>query len=248
MPYAGGKAKLGLEIAEVIARVADLLNYNDSIIVPFAGFLGVSRFLVDFGFKIKANDANSDIIAMWKSLKSGRWKLPSRPVSKEDYLHLKEGYGLPEERGFFGVACAYSGIPFAGYRIRSEVQNFFQQTTVNVERALPSLSKISFSSKDYRTFLRGIENKIIYCDPPYMNNNFKTAYFEDFDSVQFWREMRILSKKNVVLISEYEAPPDFEPIWEHEVSYVYSGKKKKKTEKLFIYEKMAQRLSLLSRT
>lgn len=48
--------------------------------------------------------------------------------------------------------------------------------------------------------------------------------------------MRKWSKNNIVLISEENAPSDFECIWEQEVSRsIKASDKSKSTEKLFIY-------------
>lgn len=238
--YAGGKAKIGREIAETIERLCRIFDIKpNKIYIPFAGFLGVSRHLVEYGFKIRANDANNDIISMWKMLKKGEWSLPNKPISRAKYERMKRNEeGEPHERGFFGVACAYSGIPFAGYRIRSPSQNFFEGTRNGVNEIVSDgiLNYITFTCSDYATFLKDCKNTVIYADPPYEDNNFGTQYFKDFDSQRFWNIMRKLSKHNLVIISEYQAPDDFICVWEKQYSNVFSSKVKQVSEKLFIYE------------
>ena len=59
------------------------------------------------------------------------------------------------------------------------------------------------------------KNALIYCDPPYAGT---TKYrFGSFDSNSFWQWCRDMSKKgNTVIVSEYNAPDDFNCIWSKE--------------------------------
>ena len=55
-----------------------------------------------------------------------------------------------------------------------------------------------------------------------------------FNYEEFTQTMRDWSKNNIVLISEQNAPDDFECIWEQEVSRsIKAADKSKSTEKLF---------------
>ena len=61
--------------------------------------------------------------------------------------------------------------------------------------------------------------------------------FKGFDYEKFWNNMRSWSNNNIVLISELNAPDDFECIWEQEVSRsIKATDKSKSIEKLFIYK------------
>jgi DNA adenine methylase len=64
------------------------------------------------------------------------------------------------------------------------------------------------------------DNSIVYCDPPYEGT---TAYRDDFDHC-------------TVFVSEYNAPPEWECVWQQEqLTHMDNGKKyhKRVTEKLF---------------
>ena len=61
------------------------------------------------------------------------------------------------------------------------------------------------------------------------------SYKEKISYDDFWKWVRKISKDNIVLISELEAPDDFEVIWEKEISHGQI-EKLRKTEKLFIYK------------
>lgn len=63
--------------------------------------------------------------------------------------------------------------------------------------------------------LRIPNNSIIYCDPPYAG----TAKYEgDFDHKVFWQWCKDkVSEGHIVYVSEYDAPDDFECIWQKEL-------------------------------
>jgi DNA adenine methylase len=75
---------------------------------------------------------------------------------------------------------------------------------------------------------------LIYLDPPYEGT---TDYGEAFNSKFFWDTVREWSKITVVVVSEYEAPDDFECIASQEKKCCISGGDKQTTriEKLFIH-------------
>ena len=77
---------------------------------------------------------------------------------------------------------------------------------------------------------------MFYVDPPYQGvKQYANAIYFDYEL--FWNTMRNLSKDNIVLISEQNAPNDFECIWEQEVSRsIKATDKSRATEKLFKYK------------
>ena len=97
------------------------------------------------------------------------------------------------------------------------------------------LKKCDFMVRDYSEYeSMGIEGCVLYLDPPY-NNTKKYRNAISFDYDKFWDFVRNMSKKNIVLVSELEAPSDFKCIWEKEVSRsIKSNDKTKVNEKLFI--------------
>ena len=77
------------------------------------------------------------------------------------------------------------------------------------------------------------ENDIIYCDPPYEGT---TKYKDDFNHVVFWQWCRdMASKGHIIFVSEYNAPNDFECVWQKEIvsSLTQDTGSKKAVEKLF---------------
>ena len=59
-----------------------------------------------------------------------------------------------------------------------------------------------------------IKGYVIYCDPPYRGT---TKYAtKEFPYDEFYDWCREMSKDNIVLISEYNMPDDFECVWQKE--------------------------------
>lgn len=95
-----------------------------------------------------------------------------------------------------------------------------------------NIKDIEFIQCDYK-YWTGFENRLFYCDPPYQNAK-QYGISKNFNHDEFWEWCRKLSKKNIVLISEQNAPQDFECIWEQEVNRTIDNNKRvKATEKLF---------------
>lgn len=106
--YGGGKAKLGKEIATLIEEIEKEEKWTGTYFEPFCGLLGVGIHFAKRGRKVEACDSNKDLILMLKKLKNG-WK-PPISCSRKMYDTLKVSKKHSAERGFYGIACAYSGI------------------------------------------------------------------------------------------------------------------------------------------
>ena len=71
-------------------------------------------------------------------------------------------------------------------------------------------------------------NALIYCDPPYQNTSGYKA--GSFDSVAFFEWCRQQAKRgNIVFVSEYEAPADFEIVWQGEVKTNFANRREAAT-------------------
>ena len=92
--------------------------------------------------------------------------------------------------------------------------------------------------EDWHTVLTRQNGKVVWlgqCDPPYQGTTgYKTGAF---DHDRFFEWCREQAKKNVVFVSEYNAPEDFECVWQGEIKTNFSSTRKKAThnavEKLF---------------
>ena len=230
--YGGGKAKLGCHIYNVINKLIEEQDKKyDTYFEPFCGMLGVAyRFIKNDKFnKYILSDKNKDIILLWEKLKKGNFILPP-PCTKEEYKKIKESKLHSALKGYYGVSCAYSGIFFAGYKVNIKAKENTQLLGNLLKQNSKKIKLICSSYTDFNP-----KGMVIYCDPPYKNNNFGSEYFKDFNTELFWDTIRKWSKDNLVIVSEYEAPPDFKCIWTKTTNSCFNGLTKGRNEGLFIY-------------
>ena len=92
--------------------------------------------------------------------------------------------------------------------------------------------------EDWHTVLTRQNGKVVWmgqCDPPYQGTTgYKTGAF---DHDKFFEWCREQAKKNIVFVSEYNAPEDFECVWQGEIKTNFASNRKaathKAVEKLF---------------
>lgn len=204
MGYMGGKSKVGKDISKIIN------SYNpENFVSLFCGSCAVES-LVDCEHKY-LNDNHYYLIEMYKALQTG-WKFPTNEISKDEYFYIKDN---PDENkaltGFVGFGCSFGGKWFGGYASNARGDNYTKQGVSCFKRGFNGCKDATFTCLDYKD-VHVPDNSVVYCDPPYCGT---TKYMTgDFNHIEFWDFVRDLSKRNVVLISEYSAPYDFECIWE----------------------------------
>ena len=103
----------------------------------------------------------------------------------------------------------------------------------------PNLKDIHFRTASFLDY-SNLHGYVIYCDPPYKNTTkYKTG---EFPYEQFYQWCKEMSKDNVVIISEYSMPDDFDCIWEKQVKITFDSNrecnniKDFRREKLFMYK------------
>ncbi len=172
-----------------------------------------------------ASDSNPYLIAMYKALQNG-WEPPDH-ISEEFYQKLRittgkqkqDGPAIPldenpyplELLGFAGHACAFGGKWFDGYARdpRKPGFNFAIKGKRSLARQLQYIRDVKFRCCSYDEWEP--KNAMVYCDPPYEATT-QPYFSKSFDSDKFWDTMRKWSENNIVIISEYSAPDDFEMI------------------------------------
>ena len=104
---------------------------------------------------------------------------------------------------------------------------------------LQQLECVEATNLDYTEF-SGVENAILYLDPPYENTLLKGYSVNEFNSQSFYDWAYNMSKKNIVLISSYEISDSrFECVYEFKNarSTLQGGINNNRTEKLFMVKK-----------
>ena len=188
------------------------------------------------------NDSNKYLIAFWQEMQNGL-DLKSIQMDIDTYKNIrinKDSY--PDYIvAIAGILASYNAKWFGGYAKthtvkcpsdrRAYIRNYYRESVDNVIAQMPNLQEVQFICGDYRSITP--HNAVVYCDPPYANT---IGYKDSIDYDEYWNWVRELSKDNIVLCSEYNAPPDFECIWEGQVTTTLdNASRAKATEKLFTY-------------
>lgn len=239
MVYLGSKEKYSKYIVPIIQEAIDNNNI-DTYIEPFVGGASIIT-------KVKCKnrigyDISDTLIALLCQARDDFSKvlnICNRELWDKGKEYVKNGV-MPDNMTladigaieFFGSYAA-RGFP-GGMANNKNGVNYFQQRRSNMEKQSPMLAGIDFKVSDYKN-LKNISNSVIYCDPPYANTKqYGYANKSHFDYVFFWDWVRMLSKNNIVFISEQTAPSDFKVIWEKEAKRtVGTDNNFKATEKLF---------------
>lgn len=245
----GSKSRIAKYIVPIIQRYIDENNI-EKYVEPFVGGANVIdkvQCKEKYGF-----DKNKYLIALLKRVQNGEELYDEVP--KEMYDKARAAFNAGDtseyedwEIGNIGFLASYNGRWFDGGYAKliyektkngTRLRDYYREAKDNVIEQAPKLKNIQFYVSDYKDSIElpYDEGMVIYCDPPYMGVK-KYANALSFDYNEFWQTMREWSKCNIVLISEHEAPSDFECIWEQSVNRTIDNTKRVKTvEKLFIYK------------
>jgi DNA adenine methylase len=239
--YHGGKARGGKEIAKIITslvdRIEDRLFHFTGYWEPFCGMCGVYRhipaLLGDRSYL--ASDIHPSLILMWQALQEG-WHPPKR-VTKQMYNKLKTSPDSSPEKAYVGFGFSFAGIYFNG-KFNPDLARRMPQLSSRVMSVASDLRNVRFKQASYEQIQ--VTGWVIYCDPPYegSSNGFKLDQgVGTFSSDAFWIWARHMSRNNLVLVSEYDAPDDFIPIYQRKIrATCRRGHDAAKKEFIFIHE------------
>lgn len=227
MQYLGGKSKTWKQIVSFLESVRE---DNQPYIEPFVGGAWV---LQGMSGKRAASDANKALITLYSHLQLG-W-VPPVDVDEEMYARLKSVQDADDPlTAFVGFGVSFGGKWFGGFARSNVSRNYASNAKNSLLKQLPKIQDTEFSHKSYLDYAP--TGALIYCDPPYANT---TGYdgVGAFDSSLFWETMRVWSKDNTVVISEYSAPEDFVCVKEMITKTDMHTKdgKEQRVEKLFMY-------------
>ena len=206
---------------------------------PFVG--GANMIDKVDGNRIGA-DFNDYLIEALKLIRDDVNSIP-QVITESEYNSAKELRPLAGLVGFIGFAMSFGGKWFGGYRrdvagSKGCIDNMRTQTRRSRDSAIKQsklIQGVDFVFSSYSELVIP-PNSIIYCDPPYEGT---TGYKDKFNHSEFWQWCRDKVKEgHTIFVSEYNAPDDFECIWEQEVKSSLSangvsGGSKKSIEKLF---------------
>ena len=225
MRYVGSKNKLSKELSPIIQKYIDDNNVK-CYIEPFVGGANmIDKIECDkkIGF-----DAHKQLIELLRKAQTD-FEFPER-ILEDEYIEVKNNKNkYPDWHvGFIGFCASFGAKYFGGYARDSKNDNSGKWSAGairNLNKQRENIKNVDFRICDFRNIKEDdFTNCIIYCDPPYENT---TKYSTDkFPHDEFWDWCRQMSKNNIVLVSEYNAPDDFECVWQKEVKALLDSNKK----------------------
>lgn len=234
MKYMGSKARIAKDISPIINEIIQA-NGIDVYIEPFVGGANMIQH-IDSTIRI-GYDINPYLISFWKAIQRGWNPLNEVHMTKDLYQDIKnnpESYP-PEMVALAGFCASYNAKWFGGYAgtVKTKIntyRNYYDEAVRNVLKQAEQIMSVVFDTADYRQI--HISNTMIYCDPPYQGT---TGYKDSFDHEEYWNWVREMSKNNIVLCSEYQAPTDFECIWQKQLTTTLDkNSRSNAVEKLFV--------------
>ena len=232
MHYLGGKFRIAKRIASFLELIAKHSFEGDATYIE--PFVGGANILTAVNFKSRiASDYNASLVHMYRALQLG-W-VPPDNVSYEEYAwYKKNGEIFDPLTAFIGIGCSFSGKWFGGYA-RSDGRNYALNAKNSLLKIKKGIEDVRLVAGSYDTF--NPKQALIYCDPPY-NNTTGYSGVPKFDHCSFYRTVRHWTSSNVIVVSEYEMPSDFDCVLEIETKTdmrVRGGMKENRTEKLFMH-------------
>lgn len=242
MKYMGSKARIAKYILPIIQK--RLKDYNiKTYIEPFSGGMNMID-KVECQNKI-ASDNNKYLMEIFNHLKEIETMLPEM-VSKTHYDECRKMYYSNDFSkypqwyiGAIGFLASYNGRCYeAGYSgiVHTKAgteRNYYDEAKRNLLEQIPKLKDIQFQCGDYEELYSDKIDCLFYCDIPYKGTK-QYGSSKNFDYDRFWNWAEKMSEKNVVLVSEHEAPSGWDCIWQQEVKRTIDNTKRVKAiEKLF---------------
>lgn len=228
MKYMGSKNRIAKHLLPIMLAECEKHGIT-TWIEPFVGGANMIDKVPD-AYRRVGYDLNDHAIHALIDIRDNAENLPD-DVSEEDYKKYK---GLPPQRvkSLVRFGASFGGKFENGYARRNS-KSMWGECVRNAIKQSPKIQNVQFICDSYENL--DFENCLIYCDPPYQGTSgYKTGVF---DHDKFFDWCREQAKRNIVFVSEYNAPDDFIEVWRGEIKTNFASTRKKAThnavEKLF---------------
>lgn len=233
MRYMGSKNRIAKHILPIMLSEAEK-NGITTWVEPFVGGGNIIDKVPDTYKKIGC-DLSEHTIAAMLAIRDFVNELPNS-ITENEYKALKGKPASPIS-SWIRYVCSFGGKFENGYarQDKSDATTFCGFGKRNAIKQSHNIQTVEFICCSYEN-LSNMKNCLIYCDPPYQGTtNYKTGEFNHEKFFDWCRQMK--KNGNIVFVSEYNAPEDFEIIWQGEVKTNFSSQRSKAThnavEKLF---------------
>ena len=250
MKYMGSKARIAKHILPIMLEEAEKHGVTKWV-EPFVGGANMIKFVPEC-FEKFGYDNNVYLIEMYKHLQKCGFTY-TESIDKDLYDGCRKAYNENSWHvhsqevdasfiGWVGFMASANGRFFdGGYSGVSKTKlgterNYIDESIRGLKKEFYLIKSVKFSTSNYLEL--DFKNSLIYCDPPYKGTKtYNTS--KNFNHETFFDWCREQAKNNIVFISEYIAPDDFECVWQQEVKSSLSangvaGGSKVSVEKLFM--------------
>ena len=239
MRYVGSKNKIAKDLIPIIQSY--ITDDTNGYLEPFVGGANV---IDKINCKKKIGlDIHEELIALLQKAQTD-YIFPEL-ILEDEYYKVKNNKEEYEKWyvGLVGFCASFGAKYFGGYARDSKNDNsgkWSKGAINNLNKQRQNLKGIHFQCLDFRNIPKDkINNYVIYCDIPYKGTTeYKTQKFPYDDFYEWCKE---ISKRNILLISEYGMPNDFECLWEIKHKTLMDSNKKSddsnniRIEKLYTY-------------
>lgn len=229
MKYMGSKRRIAKHIIPIMVDAAD----EAGVIHWVEPFVGGANLIdkVPARFERVGYDLSEHTIAALIGIRDYVSEFPS-DVSEEYFNSLK---GKPPHpiTSWIRFHCAFGGLFGNVFARNKRGTNYCMEGRKNTIKQSELIQCVEFIHADYRDL--SFSDSLIYCDPPYKGTSgYKVG---EFNHEEFYDWCREQARSNIVFVSEYSAPEDFELVWQGEIKTNFASTRKKAThnavEKLF---------------
>lgn len=230
MKYMGSKNRIAKHLLPIMLDECEKHGITKWV-EPFVGGANMIDKVPD-SFDRIGYDLNPHTIAALVGIRDHVDELPCE-VGEDFYKSIKKTEPHPIN-SWVRFECSFGAKLDNGYARNSAGANYAQMGLNLALKQSPKIQNVQFICDSYENL--DFENCLIYCDPPYQGTSgYKTG---NFDHEKFFEWCRMQAKKNIVFVSEYNAPDDFECVWQGEIKTNFASQRKAAThnaiEKLFI--------------
>lgn len=225
MKYMGSKNRIAKHILPIMLKEMQDKGYT-TWVEPFVGG-GNMIDKVPSEYKRIGADLNEHTIAAMLGIRDFVDQLPSK-VSEQYYKDVKKSPAHPVT-SWLRYECSFGAKFENGFARNSQGTNYALCGKNLAIKQSPKIQGVEFICCSYKD-LSNVTNSLIYCDPPYQGTTgYKTGHFNHEEFFEWCRKMK--TKGNSVFVSEYNAPDDFELVWQGEIKTNFSSQRKEATHK-----------------
>jgi DNA adenine methylase len=228
MKYMGSKSRIAKHILPIMLADAEKHGIT-TWVEPFVGGANMIDKVPE-SYKRIGIDLNEHTIAALLAVRDFSNGLPDA-VSEDAYKKLK-GQSASPISSWIRFAASFSGKFENGYARQGDPLKYksspVEEGKRNALKQSPKIQSVEFICASYLDYKP--VNSLVYCDPPYQGTTgYKTGAF---NHEEFFEWCRVTAKNgNLVYVSEYNAPLDFEVVWQGEISTNFASQRKEATHK-----------------